>query len=190
MTKIAIIVGSTRQSRETIKYAKWIENNAKKFADTTVLDLQDYPMPFFDEPVNPRFNPNRKPDKATAKWLDDLSDYDGYIVVTPEYNRSIPGVLKNAIDVTAHQLDNKPVALAAHGSSGGAQAVATLRLTLPGVGAITVPTALFFTHNVATSIDQDGKLDNELSQKAFGPETQLEMLIQLLVRYAKALKNV
>lgn len=190
MTKIAIIVGSTRQSRETIKFAKWIESNASKLTDVTVLDLQDYAMPFFDEAINPRFNPDRKPDAQTAKWLKALGGYDGFIIATPEYNRAIPGVLKNAIDVIDHQFDGKPVALAGHGSSGGAQAVANLRLTLPGVGAVTIPQALFFTDHVAVSIDEDGKLDEELSKKAFGPETQLEMLVQSLVRYATALKNL
>lgn len=190
MTKIAIITGSSRAARVTNRASKWVLNNAKQFADATILDLQDYPMPLFDEPTNPRFNPKRELDDATAKWLNDLAGYDGYIIVTPEYNRSIPAVLKNAIDVIAHEFDNKPVALVGHGSSGGAQAIATLRLTLPGVGAVTIPQAIFLTHPVANIIDEDGNLDEELKKLTFGPETNLEMMLQTLVRYAKALKSL
>ncbi|MCA9338557.1 NAD(P)H-dependent oxidoreductase [Candidatus Saccharibacteria bacterium] len=190
MTKIAIITGSSRTGRVTDRVSKWVANNAKQFADATILDLQDYPIPFLDEAVSPRFNPNRTPDEATAKWLKDLADYDAYVIVTPEYNRSMPGVLKNAVDVIGHELDDKPVALIGHGSTGGAQAVATLRLALPGIGAVALPQAVFLTQPVADIIDEDGNLSDELKKQTFGPETNLEMQLQTLVRYAKALKNL
>ena len=162
MTKIAIIVGSTREGRMTDKLAAWVQKEVASKADTEVLDLRDYPMPFFDEAISPRYNPQRAAEPAVQKWLDKVAEFDGFVVVTPEYNRSIPAVLKNAIDVLDYQMEHKPVAIVAHGSSGGAQAVANLRMALPGVGAVTVPQALFFTDRVGESISDDGILKAEL----------------------------
>lgn len=188
MTKIAIIVGSTRQGRQTHKLAKWVANDLGKKADVEILDLVDYPMPFLDEPISPRYNPERKPEPTTKKWLDKVAEFDGYVLVTPEYNRSTSAVLKNAIDVLGHEWDDKPVALVAHGVTGGAQAVANLRIALPGVGAVTVPTALFFSDRLAESIDEDGVLADEIKQRPYGPQGQLDAQIESLVWYVDALK--
>ena len=143
MTKIAVIVGSTREGRMTDKLATWAAREVAKKAEVEVLDLREYPMPFFDEPISPRYNPQRQAEPAVQKWLDKIAEFDGYVAVTPEYNRTTTAVLKNAIDVLDYQMENKPVAIVAHGSSGGAQAVASLRMAFPGVGAVTLPQALF-----------------------------------------------
>jgi NAD(P)H-dependent FMN reductase len=187
MTKIAVVVGATRQGRVTDKLAKWVAVEASKHGDAEVLDLRDYPMPFLDE-VSPRYNPDRQPDVQTKKWLDKVTQFDGYVFVTPEYNRSTSAVLKNAIDVLAYELERKPVALVGHGSSGGAQAIATLRMALPGVGAITVPQALFFTDRVGEAIDDNGMLDAELEAAPYGHQANLKTLIESLIWYADALK--
>jgi NAD(P)H-dependent FMN reductase len=186
MTKIAVVVGSTRQGRQTDKLAKWVGNELGKIAEVEILDLRDYPMPFMDEPISPRFNPDRQPDAQTKKWLDKVVGFDGYAFVTPEYNRSTSAVLKNAIDVLDHQIEKKPVALFGHGSSGGAQAIANLRMALPGVGAVTVPQALFFTDRVGEAIDEAGVLAADLEPR--GHQSSLEMQSQTLVWYADALK--
>lgn len=188
MTKIAIIVGSTRQGRQSHRLAKWVANDLGKKADVEVLDLADYPMPFFDEAISPRYNPDRKPEPSIKKWLEKVAQFDGYVVVTPEYNRSTSAVLKNAIDVLGHEIDDKPVALVAHGSTGGAQAVASLRIVLPGVGAVTVPTALFFSDHLAQSISDDGELAKEVKERPYGPQGQLDAQIESLLWYADALK--
>lgn len=188
MTKIAIIVGSTRQGRQSHRLAKWVAKHLGEKADVEVLDLIDYPMPFLDEAISPRYNPDRKPEPTTKKWLDKVAQFDGYVVVTPEYNRSTSAVLKNAIDVLGHEIDDKPVALVAHGVTGGAQAVASLRIALPGVGAVTIPQALFFSDRLAESIDEDGKLAKEIAERPFGPQVQLGMQIESLLWYADALK--
>jgi NAD(P)H-dependent FMN reductase len=187
MTKIAVVVGSTRQGRQTDRLAKWAAKEIAKHAETEVLDLRDYPMPFLDEAVSPRYNPERKPDAQTKKWLDKLADFDGYVFVTPEYNRTTSAVLKNAIDVLDYQLEQKPVALIGHGSSGGAQAIASLRMALPGVGAVTVPQALFFSDRLAESISDDGELKEDIKSRPNGPQTNLESQVQSLLWYTEAL---
>jgi len=187
MTKIAVIIGSTREGRVTDKLAKWVAVEAGKLADVEILDLKDYPMPFFAEAVSPRYNPERAPAPAVQKWLDKVAEFDGYAIVTPEYNRSMSAVLKNAIDAIAYETENKPVALVAHGSAGGAQAVASLRIALPGIGAVVIPTTLFFTDSVGEAIDEAGVLKAELRDKPYGHQTSLEGQMKSLVWYAEAL---
>lgn len=187
MTKIAVIIGSTREGRATDKLANWVAKAAAAKTEVEVLDLRDYPMPFFDEAISPRYNPERQAAPAVQKWLDKVASFDGYVVVTPEYNRSTSAVLKNAIDVLAYELEAKPVALVGHGSSGGAQAIASLRMALPGVGAITVPQALFFTDSVGDAIDDEGMLSAELQDNPYGPQNALETQLDSLIWIAEAL---
>lgn len=190
MTKIAIIIGSTRQSRMTDKLATWAAKEVARKADAEVLDLRDYPMPFFDEAISPRYNPQRTAEPAVQKWLDKVAEFDGFVVVTPEYNRTTTAVLKNAIDVLDFQMEHKPVALVAHGSSGGGQAVASLRMAFPGVGAVTLPQALFFTDRVGEAIDDDGILKAELADNPYGHQANLVTLTDTLVAYAEALSPI
>ncbi|HEY1064015.1 MAG TPA: NAD(P)H-dependent oxidoreductase [Candidatus Saccharimonadales bacterium] len=189
MTKIAVVIGATREGRVTDKLATWAAKEVAKQADVEVLDLRDYPMPFFDEP-SPRYNPDRKPTSEVQKWIEKIAEFDGYVFVTPEYNRSIPGVLKNAIDVLAYEIESKPVALVGHGSSGGAQAIANLRMALPGVGGVTIPQALFFTDGVGDAIDDAGILKAELQENPYGPQASLSTQVDTLVKFAEALKAV
>ena len=187
MTKIAVIIGSTREGRVTDKLAKWVETEGVKHAEVEVLDLRDYPMPFFNEAISPRYNPNRTPAPEVKKWLDKVAEFDGYVLVTPEYNRATSAVLKNALDFLDYQFEKKPVALVAHGSSGGAQAVASLRMALPGVGAVSVPQALFFTDRVGEAIDEEGILAAELQENPYGHQANLVTQLETLVWYANAL---
>ncbi len=187
MTKIAVVVGSTRQGRVSDRLAPWIAAEVKKSAEVEVLDLRDYPMPFFDEAISPRYNPERKPTPEVKKWLDKVAEFDGYVLATPEYNRSMSGVLKNALDYIAYEMDRKPVALVGHGSTGGAQAIATLRIALPGVGAVTVPQAVFLKDSVSEAIDDEGVLKPELRENPYGPQASLKDAVEALVWYATAL---
>ena len=175
--KLQIIVGSTREGRSTDKVAQWVATEAQNLDDTTVeiLDLRDYPMPFFDEAVSPQYNPDRHPSEAVKKWLDKLAEADAYVLVTPEYNRAYSAVLKNALDFLDFQFANKAVALVAHGSTGGAQAIAGLRITLPGVQAVTVPSATFFAGQAGQMLDDSGELtDEEVKANPYGPQGALK----------------
>jgi len=187
VTKIAVIVGSIREGRQSDKLAKWAANEVAKKADVEILDLQDYSLPLFNEAVSPRYNPERKPAAEVKEWLDKVGEFDGYVLVTPEYNRSTSAVLKNAIDYLDYQMENKPVALVGHGSTGGAQAVANLRMALPGVGAVSVPQALFFLDRVGEAIDEEGVLKAELQDNPYGPQASLATQAETLVWYAEAL---
>ncbi len=188
MTKIAVVIGSTREGRPTDRLAARVAEEVKKHADVDLLDLRDYPLPFFDETISPRYNPERQPEPAVKKWLDKIAEYDGYVMVTPEYNRATSGVLKNAIDFLDYQIEQKPVALVGHGTTGGAQAVSNLRNALPGTGAVTIPQAIYFNHRVGEVVSEDGVLHEDVAANPYGPQTALASQAKQLVWFTEALK--
>ncbi len=126
--KIQIILGSTRQGRFGETVAKWFHGVAKAREDleTELIDLRDWPLPFFNEPRSPasgRYGEEAKP------WAEKIAEGHGYVVVTPEYNHGYPAVLKNAFDHIYQEWNYKPVAFISYGgSAGGARAVEQLRL--------------------------------------------------------------
>ncbi len=187
--KVQVIVGSTRPERQTDKLAKWVANHAGKLEDTEVeiVDLRDYDLPLLDEPISPQYNPERKPNPVAKKWLDKLAEADAYVLVTPEYNRSTSAVLKNALDYVDYQLQNKPVGLVAHGSSGGGQAVGHLRGIVPGLLTITIPQAVYFAHRVSEVVSEEGEIADELANKPGGPKSSLDGMLTSLKWYADAL---
>jgi NAD(P)H-dependent FMN reductase len=188
MAKIGIIIGSTRNGRVTDRLATWVAEEVKKGADVEVVDLKDYQLPFFEEAISPRYNPERAPEGAVKKWLEKVAELDGYVLVTPEYNRATSGVLKNALDFLAYEMEQKPVALVGHGTTGGAQAVGNLRNALPGVGAVTIPQAIYFNHRVGEVITEDGELHEEIANNPYGPQTALKSQAEQLVWFTNALK--
>jgi NAD(P)H-dependent FMN reductase len=188
--KLQIIVGSTRPNRVTPRLASWVYAQAKQMADVEaeIVDLADYDLPLFNEPGSPQFVPDRQPESAVDKWLLKLAEADAYVLVTPEYNRSTSGVLKNALDYIDFQLEKKPVALVGHGSTGGAQAISHLRGILPGLLAVTVPRATFFI-GASEGLDEQGNLNQAISSKPYGPHTSIVETLSDLKWYADALSQ-
>lgn len=125
--KIAIIIGSTRPTRFADKPAQWILKQAKARTDIDVelVDLRDHPMPFFDEVSTNRFVPSQDPE--AVRWQETIGKYDGFIFVVPEYNHSLPAVLKNALDEAYNEWNRKPFAAVGYGALGAARAVEHLR---------------------------------------------------------------
>lgn len=189
MSKVGIIVGSTREGRVTDRLATWVAEEIKKHAEFEIIDLRDYPLPFFEEAISPRYNPERKPTEPAEKWLTKVAEFDAYVLLTPEYNRATSGVLKNALDFVAYEMEQKPVALIGHGTTGGAQAVGNLRNALPGVGAVTIPQAIYFSHKIGEVISEDGLLHEEIAANPYGPQTALASQAEQLVWFAEALKT-
>jgi NAD(P)H-dependent FMN reductase len=125
--KIAIVVGSTRPGRKADAVAQWVLEQAagRDAADYEIVDLADFPMPLFDEEMPPSFG--RYAGAHTIEWAQKVADYDGFVFVTPEYNHSIPAVLKNALDYVYAEWNNKAAAFAGYGSAGGTRAIEHLR---------------------------------------------------------------
>ncbi len=129
--KLKIILGSTRPNRFSEQAGKWILEEAKKIAgvETEMLDLRDYAMPFFNEPISPSYKQEPYKNEAVARFTSKIAEGDAFVIVTPEYNRGTSGVLKNALDWVYQEWNNKPVGFVAYGSVGGARSVEQLRLT-------------------------------------------------------------
>ncbi len=136
--KIAVIIGSIRPTRHCDKPAKWLAEQAKAYGafDVELVDLKDYPLPLFDAPATDLWMPT--PNEMAAKWQAKLNEFDGFIFVTPEYNHSIPGALKNAIDWAYKPFVKKAVACMSYGSAGGARAVEHLRSIMIELQAVNV----------------------------------------------------
>ena len=128
--KIKVIVGSTRANRFSDKPATWIFDAAKKRADLDVelLDLRDYPLPFFEEGLPPGLAKDQYADPIVQKWRDKILEADGFIICTPEYNHGYPAVLKNALDYTYFAWARKAVSFVSWGGAGGTRGVEQLRL--------------------------------------------------------------
>jgi len=126
--KIGIIIGSTREGRFADHPAQWIEAQAKMHGafDVELIDLRDFPMPFFDEAASPAWVPSKN--ETAQRWQKKIDSLDGFIMTAAEYNHGPTAVLKNAIDYASNEWNNKPVAFVGYGGVGGARAVEQLRL--------------------------------------------------------------
>jgi NAD(P)H-dependent FMN reductase len=128
MTKIGIILGSTRPGRNGEAVAKWVLDVASKRtdADYELVDLLDYKLPHLDEAFPPSMG--QYANAHTLEWAEKIASFDGFVIVTPEYNHSTSAVLKNALDYLFAEWNNKAVGFVSYGSVGGARAVEHLRL--------------------------------------------------------------
>ncbi|TDW71490.1 NADPH-dependent FMN reductase [Kribbella pratensis] len=125
--KIAIILGSTRPGRNGKAVADWVLAQAQNRTGATyeLVDLLDYPLPHLDESIPPSVG--QYAGEHTKAWAEKIAEYDGFVFVTPEYNHSTSGVLKNAIDYLYAEWNNKAAGFVSYGSLGGARAIEHLR---------------------------------------------------------------
>jgi NAD(P)H-dependent FMN reductase len=128
MTKIAIILGSTRPGRNGEAVARWVLEQARTRTDAEfeLVDLRDHPLPHLDEEVPASMGMYSQP--HTKEWATTIAAYDGFVFVTPEYNHGTTGVLKNALDYLYSEWNNKAAGFVSYGSAGGVRAVEHLRL--------------------------------------------------------------
>jgi NAD(P)H-dependent FMN reductase len=180
MTIISVIVGSTRQGRFSEKPAQWIFQQLKNRGgiDAQLLDLRDFPMPFFDQPMPPAM-PGRPPyeNEVVKKWTAEIGRSDGFIIVTPEYNYGPSAVLKNALDWVYPQWNHKAVAFVSYGSAMGARGIQQLRLTAielqlaPVRSSVHIPVATLWAHF------QGGDVDAGLAELEASAKTMIDDLL-------------
>jgi NAD(P)H-dependent FMN reductase len=130
MPKIAIILGSTRPGRKGEAVAKWVLDIAKQRSDAEfdLVDIAEYQLPHLDEAIPPSMGQYSRP--HTLAWAKTIDSFDGFVFVTPEYNHSTSGALKNAIDFLFKEWNDKAAGFVSYGSVGGARAVEHLRLVM------------------------------------------------------------
>jgi NAD(P)H-dependent FMN reductase len=139
MLRIAIVTGSTRPGRNNEAVANWVYRVAKERRDAEfeLIDIASYNLPLLDEPMPPLFAQYSHP--HTKAWSEKIASFDAYVFVTPEYNHSTSGALKNAIDYLFREWNNKAAGFVSYGGhAGGARAVEHLRLIMAEVMVATV----------------------------------------------------
>jgi NAD(P)H-dependent FMN reductase len=183
MPKIAIILGSTRPGRNGEAVAKWVLDIAKQRSDAEfeLIDIAEYNLPHLDEAIPPSMGQYAQP--HTKAWAEKIDSFDGFVFVTPEYNHSTSGALKNAIDFLFAEWNNKAAGFVSYGSVGGARAVEHLRLVMGELRVADVRT------HVALSLSDDFE---EYTTPAPRPhqEGKLTDLINELLVWAQALRTV
>ncbi|HVZ20429.1 MAG TPA: NAD(P)H-dependent oxidoreductase [Vicinamibacterales bacterium] len=187
-TVISVVLGSTRQGRFGEKPARWIHAQlaARPHVEARLLDLREFPMPFFDEPLSPRM-PGRPPyeNPAVTAWTRAVAESDGFVFIAAEYNHGPTAVLKNAMDWVYHEWNRKPVAFVGYGTVAGARSIEQLRqiaveLQLaPIQSAVHVPMATLMAHF------QGGDVEAGLAEL----QTAADHMIDDLLWWTRALKN-
>ena len=121
--KIFVIVGTVRQGRVGRKVADWYLAEAKKAApdvEFEILDTAELNLPLFNEPMPPLYHQYGALQETLAEKI---ASADGFVVVTGEYNHSIPGSLKNLLDYVAAEWGRKPAAFVGYGGGGAIRAI-------------------------------------------------------------------
>jgi NAD(P)H-dependent FMN reductase len=127
--KVAVIAGSTRPNRVCKDVAEWVievTGNATADVDVELLDIADFDLPMLDEPV-PAARSDAYEHGHTKRWSEAVRSFDAYVFVTPEYNHSLPGALKNAIDFLYKEWNDKAAGFVTYGLHGGVRAAEHLR---------------------------------------------------------------
>ncbi len=182
--KIAIIISSTRQTRFGDKPARWVYDIASQRGDMEVelVDLRDFPMPFFDEVASNAYAPAQN--EVAQRWQGKVAAFDGYIFITAEYNRGVTGVLKNALDYAYPEWNKKAAAFVGYGSVGGARAVEQLRLICVELQLHPTRTGVHIQGADFMAVSREGKSLTELAY--LGPN--VAAMLDELVWWTNALK--
>ncbi|WP_136634911.1 NADPH-dependent FMN reductase [Pseudooceanicola onchidii] len=125
--KIALIITSTRDSRWGEVPAQWMltQAQARTDLDVELVDLKDFDLPMFNEPASNMWMPTS--DEKAVAWQKKMAEFDGFIFAVAEYNHTISGALKNALDQAYNEWVRKPMTAIAYGSMGATRALEHLR---------------------------------------------------------------
>ena len=182
--RIGIIISTTREGRFGERAARWVADLAASRTDieTEIVDLRDYPLPFFDYVASPRFVPIDTPE--ARKWSAKLAELDGYVFMTAEYNHSVSGVIKNALDFVFAEPARKPAAFVGYGAVGGARAVEHLRHIVVELSMVPLNRAVHINMEPFLGMMRDGK---DFADYPYLAPTVVTMLDEL-AWYAQTLK--
>lgn len=181
MVNIAIILGSTRPGCNGAAVAQWVYELTQQRRDATfeLIDIADYHLPLLDEPLPPSLGQYTQP--HTKVWAQTIDKFDGYIFVTPEYNHSTSGALKNAIDYLYTEWNNKAAAFVSYGSMSGARAVEHLRTIMAELQIADVRAQVAFS--LFTDFENFSQFKPDPRH-----EPELDILLDQLIAWAGVLK--
>lgn len=182
--KVQLIIGSAREERQGERVAQWLtdeiaQSPAADEMAVEVIDLRDWPLPFFNEhPASGKLD-----DTIVGEWMRKVAEADAYIIIAPEFNHSFTAALKNALDYGYRSWRDKPVAFVGYGGEmvGGARAVEQLRLVAIELQMAPIRNAIYLP-GVRGQFDEDGAPRNP--QLA----TEVAPLVEQLLWYSRALQ--
>lgn len=180
LPRVGIIVGTTRPGRKAEQVARWVHGIAARRADATfeLVDLAEFALPHLDEPTPARGGEYRRP--HTLAWAERIGSLDAFVFVTPEYNGSIPGVLKDALDFLYAEWTGKDAGLVGYGVGGGRQALDHLGQILGSLRIIPV------AERVSLTFRDDFQEMTRLTPAAGRAEQVSAMLDELIAAVGKA----
>ncbi|MCE9541333.1 NAD(P)H-dependent oxidoreductase [Candidatus Kaiserbacteria bacterium] len=175
---VKVILGSTRDGRFSDKPAAWMLEHLKAVenVDAEILDLREYPMPFFAEKETPGHKSKPYEHPAVAAWTAKIAEGDAFVIIAPEYNHGYPAVLKNALDYVYQEWNNKPVAFVSYGSALGARSVEQLREVAVELQMTPIRNALHMPYDVLVAAGKGEAIHDVLAPyvgRAQGLITQL-----------------
>ena len=175
--RIGIIIGSTRPGRFADHPAKWIHELAGKREefDVELLDLRDWPMPFFDEATSPAWGPSKN--EVAQRWQKKIDSLAGFIVIAAEYNRGPTAVLKNALDYGYKEWNRKPIAFVGYGGVGGARSVEQLRLHAIELQMAPIRAAVHIQFPVYLAVLKGEKGLDDFPEVVDGAKTMLDQFV-------------
>lgn len=184
MVKIGIITGSTRDSRVNLQVAEWVKGIAEQRTDAEfeLIDIKDYKLPQFNEPIPAIMSQDYQAPEARV-WSEKINELDGFVFVTPEYNKAVTSGLKDAIDYLYVEWNHKAAGIVSYGSTLGVTAANNLRLIL------TVPKVATVGPQVAMSLFTDFQDMIKFNPAPFH-EDSLNKMLDDVVAWSTALKTV
>ena len=182
MIRVGIIVGSTRPGRKAETVARWVHERGSRRgnAEYQLVDLREFALPLLDEPIPPSLG--QYTHDHTKRWATKIATYDAFIFITPEYNHSTSGALKNAIDFIYAEWNNKAAAFVSYGSALGTRAVEHLRGIMAELQIADVRT------HVALSLFDDFENFTEFKPRELHLST-LDTLLDQVVGWGESLKG-
>jgi NAD(P)H-dependent FMN reductase len=174
---ILVITSTVREGRVGKKIAEWFLTEAKKATNEAtfeLLDIKDFDLPLFNESVSPMYH---QYSEIQNKLAEKIGPADGFVIVTGEYNYSVPGSLKNFLDYLFAEWNHKPVSFVGYGGDNGVRAVAHLVQIFSSLGAMPISAFGKTTHvkNPWEAFDEKGEIRPDVVSN--NVKAQLEELL-------------
>lgn len=177
MLKIGIVLGSTREGRVSPQVGAWVKELADKRGDAEyqIIDIAEFKLPLLGEAGGDT--------SGAAAWSAQINGCDGFVFITQEYNHSITGALKNALDYLRDEWNNKAAGIVSYGSVGGARATEHLR------GILSELSVAHVRVHPALSLFTDFENGSDFKPKDVQADSVNQMLDQV-ISWSTALKTV
>lgn len=155
---IAVLEGTVRQNRQSVKVAQWVAEQGRKLEGVEIIYVDPADLSFPGD--------GKDPEAKDSRYTDVVARADGFLIVTPEYNHSFPGSLKRMLDSEFDLYYHKAAAICgvSNGDWGGTRAVESLIPVLKAFGLSVARNGAHFTH-VDTLFEEDGQMNEEFTAK-------------------------